>query len=191
MKLVEDMIATLARRFSLKDLGNLSYFLGLKAHHTPYGLHLTQQHYTTDLLCRTNMENAKPVATPMSASDHRTFYRAIVGSLQYLGLTHLDISFAVNRLSQFMHFPAMVHYEASKCMLRYLAGTITHGIFVSAKTPLILHVYSDVTGQVIAMTTHPQELILCILENNRFLGHPKNKKVLLSYRWRLSIVRWL
>lgn len=152
-KLVDRIIETLARRFSLKDLGHLSYFLGLKAHRTKAGLRLTQQRYTTDLLIRTQMEHAKPVATPMSSTDsltqrgdpmpEPTLYRATVGSLQYLALTRPDISFAVNRLSQFMQKPTTAHWEAAKRVLRYLAGTVTHGIFFSSSTPLTLHAYSD------------------------------------------------
>lgn len=152
--LVDRFITTLASRFSLKDLGNLSYFLGLEASRTPAGLRLTQHRYVSDLLHRTKMENAKPALTPMCSSQiltaslgtplaDPTMFRATVGSLQYLGLTRPDIAFAVNRLSQYMHKPTDAHWDAVKRVLRYLAGTVTHGIFFSASTPLTLHAYSD------------------------------------------------
>lgn len=152
--MIDEFIATLSSRFSLKDLGNLSYFLGLEASRTSSGLRLTQQRYISDLLHRTKMDNAKPVVTPMCSSQILTAYlgtpltdptqfRATVGSLQYLGLTRPDIAFAVNRLSQYMHQPTDIHWEAVKRVLRYLAGTVTHGIFFSASTPLTLHAYSD------------------------------------------------
>lgn len=155
LKLIDKVIAAVARRFSLKNLGKLSYLLGLEASRTDSGIRLTQQRHTTDLLCHTNMDNAKPVTTPMSSSDHLTAksgslltdptqYRPTIGSLQYLRLTRPDISFAVNRLSQFMHRPTTAHWEAAKRVLRYLAAMITYGIFFSAKTPLTLHAYSDV-----------------------------------------------
>lgn len=147
-------IKHLSSRFSLKDLGDLSYFLGMEAHRTSTGLHLTQTKYITDLLAKTKMTEAKPVATPMcstqvltqkggvSLSDPLTF-RAIVGSLQYLCLTRPDIAFAVNRLSQFMHSPTTLHLEAAKRVLRYLAGTPHKGLFFARNTPLTLHAYSD------------------------------------------------
>lgn len=100
------------------------------------------------------MVNVKPVSTPMSSSvslmatpgvalSDPTFYRATVGSLQYLALTRPNISFSVNRLSQFMHAPTTIHEEAVKRVLRYLAGTVTQGLFFSAKSPLNLHAFSD------------------------------------------------
>ncbi|CAA7024509.1 unnamed protein product [Microthlaspi erraticum] len=100
------------------------------------------------------MTNAKPVLTPMASSPKLTLtsgkalanptkYRQLVGSLQYLQFTRLDIAFAVNKLSQFMHCPTDDHWQAAKRILRYLAGTPSHGIFFSSKNPLNLHAYSD------------------------------------------------
>ncbi|XP_019097369.1 PREDICTED: uncharacterized protein LOC109131159 [Camelina sativa] len=73
-----------------------------------------------------------------------TPYRKLVGSFQYLAFTRLAIAYAVNRLSQFMHRPTDAHWQAANRILRYLAGTPTHGLFLSAKTPLSLHAFFDV-----------------------------------------------
>lgn len=151
---ITHFIKRLSDHFSLKDLGKLSYFLGMEAHRTSSGLHLTQTKYITDLLAKTKMTNAKSVATPMCSTQHLTAslgvaiddptdFRAIIGSLQYLCLTRPDIAFAVNRLSQFMHRPTTIHLEATKRVLRYLAGTANRGILFSASSPLTLHAYSD------------------------------------------------
>ncbi|XP_010531643.1 PREDICTED: uncharacterized protein LOC104807900 [Tarenaya hassleriana] len=117
---LEKFISDLAARFFLKDLGMLSYFLGVEASRSDTGILLTQRKYIGDILSRARMSEAKPVATPMAASSRLTVvsgsalsepteYRAIVGSLQYLSLTRPDISFAVNKLSQFMHSPTDEH----------------------------------------------------------------------------------
>ncbi|KAK0591398.1 hypothetical protein LWI29_001105 [Acer saccharum] len=111
---VRQFITTLAQRFSLKDLGQLSFFLGVEAHHTSRGLFLSQQKYVRELLAKSNMLGANSISTPLSTSDtlklvdgsaptDATQYRQVVGSLQYLSLTRPDDSFAVNKLSQFMH----------------------------------------------------------------------------------------
>jgi len=42
--------------------------------------------------------------------------------------THLDIVFSVVTLSQFMHNPGQVHWEAVKHVLQYLKGTLSLGI---------------------------------------------------------------
>lgn len=153
-ELVNKFIHCLAARFSLKDQGEINYFLGIEATRTSTGLHLMQRKYIKDLLHKTNMLTAKPVTTPMSpmpkltinsgtALDDASEYRRVLGSLQYLSLTRPDIGFAVNRLSQFMHRPTDVHWQAAKRILRYLAGTISHGILLKSHTTSTLHAFSD------------------------------------------------
>ena len=51
-------------------------------------------------------------------------YREAIGSLMYTALgTHLDISFAVSFLAQFMQNPGRPHWEALKHVFHYLKGT--------------------------------------------------------------------
>jgi hypothetical protein len=47
-------------------------------------------------------------------------YRRLVGRLLYLNTTRPDIAFATQQLSQFMHAPTTVHYNAACRVLRYL-----------------------------------------------------------------------
>ena len=60
---------TLASRFSLKDLGSLSYFLGVEVAQTPSGLFLSQRKYILDLLHKINMHEAKEISTLLSSND--------------------------------------------------------------------------------------------------------------------------
>lgn len=53
--LISSIIANLLQCFSLKDLGELSYFLDIEATRTKKGLHLMQKKYVIDLLTWTNM----------------------------------------------------------------------------------------------------------------------------------------
>jgi len=122
-------VSSLAKRFSLNDLGNLSYFLGVEVLPHKHGILLSQRRYITDLLTRLNMLDAKPVLTsiPSSASaisllygsplHNPTVYREVVGSLQYLSLTRPDVSFAMNKLSQFMHSLTDDHWILVKRIL--------------------------------------------------------------------------
>ncbi|KAG7572644.1 Reverse transcriptase RNA-dependent DNA polymerase [Arabidopsis suecica] len=151
---ITSIISALGKRFSLKDQGDINYFLGIEVTRTSKGIHLMQRKYISDLLTKTNMLEAKPVSTPMqaypkltlnsgSALDDASEFRMIVGSLQYLAFTRPDISYAVNRLSQFMHRPTEEHWLAAKRILRYLAGTMTHGIFLSSSNTPSLHAFSN------------------------------------------------
>lgn len=153
-KIIQTCVSSLASRFSIKDLRELWYFLGIEATQTKSGLHLMQRQYITELLEKTKMLHAKPASTPMSPTPklslnagarlpNPTEYRQVVGSLQYLSLTRPDVAFEVNLLSQFMHQPTELHWQAVKRVMRYLAGTTTHRILIRRGSPLTLHVYSD------------------------------------------------
>lgn len=69
---VEATLANLAAQFSIKDMGELSYFLSIEAHRTLQGLHLIQRKYVHDLLKRMKMMDVKPVPTPMATSPKFT-----------------------------------------------------------------------------------------------------------------------
>ncbi|CAM8947373.1 unnamed protein product [Rhodiola kirilowii] len=147
------LISSLGRLFSMKDLGNVHYFLGMENNRSSSGLLLTQTKYITDLLLRTQMVDAKPVSTPAAPGKRLSIYdgdplpeptqfRSIVGALQYLTLTRPDIAFAVNQVSQFMHKPTSAHWVDVKRILRYLKGTITYGLLYTPSS-LSLTAYSD------------------------------------------------
>ncbi|KAH9654345.1 hypothetical protein KPL70_027718 [Citrus sinensis] len=52
--------------YGLKQAPRTCYFLGLEAHRTENGLHLSQHKYICDLLKRTDMDGCKETSTPMS-----------------------------------------------------------------------------------------------------------------------------
>ena len=139
-----------------------------------------------NLLHNYNMVDDKPVTTPMASSPKLTLttctslfdptiYRKLVGSLQYLAFTRLDIAYAVNRLSQFMHRLTEDHWQGAKRILRYLAGTSTHGIFFSAKNPLTLHAFSDSDWEETHMITSPPMHISSILVTSYLLVYKETK----------------
>jgi hypothetical protein len=108
--------------FALKDLSLLHYFLGIEVQHTSDGLCLSQSKYTHDLLSCAGMLSCKVVTTPLSptakllinegtplALDDATKYQSLVGNLQYLTLTRLDISYSINKVCQYLHAPMTEH----------------------------------------------------------------------------------
>ena len=151
---IQQIIHSLSESFPVKDLGSLSYFLGVEVHHTSSGICLSQKKYISDLLDRTLMSNSRPLATPMAPStklsqfdghtfDDVTLYRSIAGSLQYLSFTRPDITFAVNKICQFMHCPKDVHWQAIKRILRYLRGTIDHGLHITRSSSFHISAFTD------------------------------------------------
>lgn len=63
--------------------------------------------------------------------------------MQYATLTRPDISFAVNKVSQFLQAPTTNHWGAVKRILRYLNGTLSHGITLQPVSSFSLNAYSD------------------------------------------------
>jgi histone deacetylase 1/2 len=154
--LIQRFITQLDQQFSLKQLGTLNYFLGIEVSPFEGGLLLTQQKYIRDLLSKVKMLDCKPISTPMVSTSRLSkshgipfndpsLYRSIVGALQYLTITRPEISFSVNKVSQFMSSPLDTHWTAVKRVLRYLKGTMTHGLhYKPAKClPLQLKGFSD------------------------------------------------
>ncbi|KAK2979557.1 hypothetical protein RJ640_027421 [Escallonia rubra] len=151
---ISSLVRDLNCEFSIKDLGSLTYFLGIEVIHSSNGLLLLQRKYITDLLMKTHLSDAKPVHTPMSSSTQLsrhvgdphpspTVYRSIVGALQYLSFTRPDISFSVNKVAQFMQCPTSEHWSAVKRILRYLKETINFGLLLRRSPSLSLSAFSD------------------------------------------------
>ena len=65
---INNFIQRLGDVFPVKDLGILSYFLGVEALFDRLDLFLTQRKYVANLLQRVNMHEAKPCTTPMSTT---------------------------------------------------------------------------------------------------------------------------
>ena len=150
---ISNFITRLHKEFAIKDLGRLSYFLGLEVNYTHDGLFLSQTKYALDILSRAGLLDGKPVFTPLSTSTHLTshgeafsdptLYRSLVGALKYLTITRPDLSYAVNQVSQFLHAPTTAHFQAVKRILRYVKGSLSLGLVYRRSATIPLVAYSD------------------------------------------------
>ena len=102
------------------------------------------------------MVECKPCVTPMeerlkltkastAAKVDATLYRSIVGDLRYLVHTNPDIAFAVGYVSRFKEDPREDPCATVKRLLRYVKGTVDHGIIFpkTGESRLQLTVFSD------------------------------------------------
>lgn len=100
------------------------------------------------------MANAKGMASPMASStklskygSHHvldpSFFRSIVGALQFATITRPEISYSMNKVCQFLAEPLEDHWKAVKRMLRYLQGTLNHSLLIK---PATLHESISITG---------------------------------------------
>lgn len=152
--LIEQLLSSLKTEFRMKDMGKLSYFLGIQAHFHSSGLFLNQHKYAEDLLHTAGMLDCAPMPTPLPLQLNNvtgqeelfaqpTYFRSLAGKLQYLTLTRPDIQFAVNFVCQKMHAPTVSDFTVLKRILRYIKGTIDYGISFSSDTDFTLRAYSD------------------------------------------------
>ncbi|GJZ32916.1 uncharacterized mitochondrial protein-like protein [Tanacetum coccineum] len=94
---IDHIIKNLSRTFAVKDMGYLSYFLGIEITPKDSDLHLSQKKYILEILEKAGLSQAKPVKTPITTTTNLALgdsplfedpvrYRQIVGSLQYATL---------------------------------------------------------------------------------------------------------
>ena len=147
---------SLMMRFKMKDLGMLSWFLGIQFKCENGCIEMSQSKYVEKILSRFNMSDCKPKAIPCelgankaSTADDSEFenvnlYREIVGSLIYLmTCTRPDLCYIVTHLSQHLSKPMKLHYGMAKQVLRYLKGTQCRCLKFVKGTQLKLEGYSD------------------------------------------------
>ena len=133
---VESVKETLTNKFKMKDLGQVSLFLGIEFGTEIGQVTMSQEKYIAKILDRFGMQDCKPRATPCELNPQVTesdplneselkLYRQIVGALIYvMTATRPDISYTITKLSQYMSCALKHHMTMAKHVLRYLKGTI-------------------------------------------------------------------
>jgi len=155
---INDIKIIMKERFRMKDLGELSMFVGMEIDikREQQKILITQNRYAERILKEFNMSESKVSTTPMesnsklkdaaSVNENELFdceYRKLVGSLLYLSThTRPDIAEAVGCLSRNLERPTKEHWDAGMKVLRYLKGTINYGINFQGKN-MKLEGYSD------------------------------------------------
>jgi hypothetical protein len=69
----------------------------------------------TPFLSRIRLEDGGD--TPLVGN---TLYQQLVGSILYLTHTHPDISYVIGAVSRYMQEPHDLHWNDSKCIIRYV-----------------------------------------------------------------------
>ncbi|GJW23583.1 retrotransposon protein, putative, ty1-copia subclass [Tanacetum coccineum] len=133
----------LGKCFSVKDLGEAAYILGIKIYRdrSLRLIGLNQSAYIDKILKKFNMQNSKKGFIPMevkhdlsnemcASSDEekaymkRVPYASAVGSIMYaVRCTRPDVAFAQNLVSRYQQNPGKLHWVAVKHILKYLRNT--------------------------------------------------------------------
>jgi hypothetical protein len=133
--LLSDTKEALKSRFKMKDLGRLSYFLGIDFEQHDGVVKMNQKRYLCKVLERFQMQDCKPRSTPCEPKPESADlgnepieprkFREAVGSLVYaMTCTRPDLCWIVTKLSQYLTKPLSMHWVMVKHVLRYLKGTL-------------------------------------------------------------------
>jgi hypothetical protein len=85
----------MTKTFEMSMMSELKFFLGFQIKQLKDGTFISQNKYTNYMLKKFDMNNAKPIKTPMPSNGHRDLneegksinqkvYRSMIGSLLYL-----------------------------------------------------------------------------------------------------------
>jgi len=135
-ELKEQNINVLKIEFTVYNLGELNWLLGIQIMFTNDGITLSLTTFSDKILNRFSMQHCKPVSTPIDSNhqlkainhkDERTdamAYRQIIRSFLYLVTgTRCDLLYAITHLSRFNSSPSTKPFTAAKRVLPYLQET--------------------------------------------------------------------
>ena len=155
--ILQEFKCNFAKNFKIKDIGPLSWFLGIAFCQTSNSITMNQTVYIKNILERFGMTDCKPRSLPCDPNIHKllenysplfndpTYYRELVGSLIYLYCcTRPDLSFVVSLLSRFMAAPKVIHVQIANDVLNYLKYTVNYDLkYVKSNDPLRIYGYTD------------------------------------------------
>ena len=165
-QLLSDTKSCLMTRFKMKDLGEISRYLGLEVERTETSFTYHVAPYIAELAAQYLTDDHPPVlspadpgvrlsarACPVPGSDEAIFmasvpYDSLVGSLSYIAVAvRPDIARAVHTLQRAQAHPTRAHWQAALRILQYLRSTPTLGprysTFAGSQSQLQVQAYVD------------------------------------------------
>ena len=164
---LERIKSSLKKVFSMKDLGEAAYILGIKIYRdrSKRLIGLSQSTYIDKVLKRFHMDESKRGYVPMgtgillskthcpSTSDEQEKmskipYASAIGSIMYAMLcTRPDVSYALSVTSRFQSNPGLEHWTSVKAILKYLRRTKDTFRIYGGETDLVIKGYTDASFQ--------------------------------------------
>ena len=161
--LMEQTKKSLKIIFSMKDMGEAQYILGIKIYRDRSRklIGLSQKLYIDKILERFHMENSKKGNVPMSGSVQLSKsqcamsrkdieymknvpYASAIGSIMYaMTCTRPDVAYALSMTSRHQATPGPEHWTAVKNILRYLKRTKNKFLVFGGQRELIVEGYTD------------------------------------------------
>jgi hypothetical protein len=114
--LVQWFSFSMESEFEMSMIGELSFFLGLQITQRSKGMFISQEKYLREMLKRFQMEDSKPMGTPMvtrcklsndydSLDVDQSSYRSMIGNLLYITTSHPDIVHVFGMVGRYQSAP--------------------------------------------------------------------------------------
>ena len=115
-------------------LRKLGFFLGLQISQQGNEIFISQSKYVKEMLKKFQMEECKPISTPMvtgcklskddeSLEVDQKLYRSMIGSLLYVIASRPNVMHVVGLVGTFQATPRENHLQAVKILFIHLKGT--------------------------------------------------------------------
>jgi hypothetical protein len=161
----------------MTDMGSLHYFLGIAVTRDSSGMHLSQAKYAVEILDNMGMTACKSSMTPIGTSPklsasvgppvaNPTEYGSPAGVLQYLTFMRPDIAYVVQKVFLHMHDMHKQHLAAIKRILRYVKGTLSHGLQLHSSSLASMVTYTDADWAGCPVTRHSMSGFCVYLGDN-------------------------
>ncbi|XP_039026384.1 uncharacterized mitochondrial protein AtMg00810-like [Hibiscus syriacus] len=131
-----DFKKAMAKEFEMTDIGEMPYFLEVEVKQMQDGIFISQKKHTEQIQNERLQVDSYSYRTIHEIkckfnkrSNEPTLFKSIVGSIKYLTITQPDITYVIGLVSIFMEKPKQDHWIVAKRILRYVKGTMDHGLF--------------------------------------------------------------
>jgi hypothetical protein len=140
-KVIDDLVTSLEKDYTLTDEGDINAYLGIRVERQGDAFKLTQPHLIERILQAVSLKDQRQHHTPADTILQKDtdgpprqtdfHYRSVIGMYSYLvSNTRPDMQMAVHQCSRFSNDPKLQHEQAIKRMSRYLKGTPNDGIIM-------------------------------------------------------------
>jgi hypothetical protein len=181
--MMEVVKSLLRKSFSMKDLGEATYILGIKIHRdrSKRLIGLNQDVYIDKILNRFNMQDSKKGFLPMwhgitlskkqcptDPDDQERMrvipYASAIGSIMYAMIcTCLDVSYALSATSRYQSNYGETHWTIVKNILKYLRRTKEVFHVFGDEEELVVKGYNDASFQIDADDSKSQSgFVFCL-----------------------------
>ncbi|GJR89556.1 retrovirus-related pol polyprotein from transposon TNT 1-94 [Tanacetum coccineum] len=153
-KLSKQFAKLMTKKYEMRMMGELTYFLGFQIIQDSRGISICQEKYVKDLLKTYDLADCASVKCPMlppnnlgpdesGVSVNETLFKGVIGSLMYLTASIPDIQFFTCLYDRYQVNPKESYLVAVKIIFRYLKGTQNLGLLYPKGPGFNLKAYSD------------------------------------------------